>query len=70
MKKSDWRKLTKEDLDRIRRNSDMGDPNVWKARTVCTDCANKIGGGCDILDWDEQLGAQGKGKCEFFEKKK
>lgn len=52
------------------------DSNVWNCKTICQDCLNKIGGGCDIFGEEgshpNPIGvqiAQSKGKCEWYIKK-
>ena len=66
--------LSKKELKKIRANSDMGDPDVWKFHRICDDCINRLGGGCDLLEIgdmteDEFREVQKTNTCEMFIKK-
>lgn len=68
-------KISIKELERMRRESSMNDPNVWKFKSLCTECLNKLGGGCDVFAGDRQKminavhTAQSTGYCEYFIKK-
>lgn len=77
MNKSDLLKLDKEfckrngltlqQLENIRKNSDMGDPNFCNAKYICDDCINQISKNeCDVCDWPEKQDAEATGKCKWF----
>ena len=69
------KKIDEKELRKLQQESSMNDPNAWKFKSICQECINKLGGGCDVFadDREEMIEAvheaQSTGKCEFFIKK-
>lgn len=61
--------MTEEEIDLIRRNSDMGDPDAWNCTNyICNHCGNYGGSWlCDYCTPDEMVEAKATGKCQYFE---
>lgn len=67
----DFEDLTEEEIDLLRRNSDMGDPNAWKVPIICDRCANQIRPWvCYFYESDEMRDIIYERKCKYFIQRK
>lgn len=65
--------LTDEEFESIRKESSMRHP-IEPGKTICDDCLNRVGGGCDYVDMgdmtvSELLERMATDTCDLYIKK-